>query len=45
VTDTRVTGDFDTAYEMEITSTMDPAPMPDMAKTTMKASMTRIGDC
>jgi hypothetical protein len=44
-TDTRITGDFNTAYTMEMTSTMDPAPagVPQPATTTIK--MVRLGDC
>jgi hypothetical protein len=45
VTDTRITGDFNTAYTMELKSTMDPAPMPDMAHTEMSVKAERLGDC
>jgi hypothetical protein len=44
-TDSKILGDFNTAYTMEMTSTMDPAPggMPQPSTTTIK--MTRLGDC
>jgi hypothetical protein len=45
VTDTRITGDFNTAYTMELKSTMDPAPMPEMAQTEMSVKAERLGDC
>jgi len=44
-TDMRVTGDFASKYTMDITSRMDPAPMPDMAETKMIMTAERIGDC
>jgi hypothetical protein len=44
-TDTRITGDFNTAYVMELKSTMDPAPMPQMAQTEMQIKAERLGDC
>jgi hypothetical protein len=45
-TDTRVSGDFNTAYTMETSSTMDPAPAglpPGPSQTSIK--MERLGDC
>lgn len=44
-TDTRITGDFNTAYVMELKSAMDPAPMPSMANTEMSVKAERLGDC
>lgn len=43
--DTKVVGDFNTAYTMEVTSSMNPAPtgMPNPSVTSIK--MERIGDC
>jgi hypothetical protein len=43
--DTKVVGDFTSAYTMEITSSMDPAPpgAPNPSVTTVK--MERLGDC
>jgi hypothetical protein len=45
VTDTRIVGDFNSAYTMDIMSTMDPAPMPGMDKTQMQIKAERLGDC
>ncbi len=45
ITDTRVTGDFSSKYTMDITSKMDPPPMPNMAEQKMTMSAERIGDC
>jgi len=45
VTDTRIVGDFNSAYTMELKSTMDPAPMPEMANTEMQIKAERLGDC
>ncbi len=44
-TDYAVTGDFGTAYTMQMTSTMDPSPpgLPSPSVTTIK--MERLGDC
>jgi hypothetical protein len=44
-TDYAVSGDFNTAYTMQMTSTMDPSPpgMPSPSVTTM--TMERLGDC
>ena len=44
-TDFTVTGDFNTAYTMQMTSSMDPAPpgMPQPSTSTIK--MERLGDC
>ena len=44
-TDFSVTGDFNTAYTMQMTSSMDPAPpgMPQPSTSTIK--MERLGDC
>lgn len=44
-TDFAVTGDFNTAYTMQMSSSMDPAPpgMPQPSTTTIK--MERLGDC
>jgi len=44
-TDTRVSGDFNSRYTMEVKSRMTPAPSPDMAETTMTMTAERIGDC
>ncbi len=44
-TDTRITGDFSSAYTMEITSSMDPAPMPAMAHSEMQIKAERLGGC
>jgi hypothetical protein len=44
-TDSRVTGDFASKYTMDITSKMDPAPMPSMAEQKMSVTAERIGDC
>lgn len=44
-TDSRVTGDFASRYTMDITSKMDPAPMPSMAEQKMSMTAERIGDC
>lgn len=41
----RVTGDFSSNYTMEITTTMDPAPSPQMAETRMTMTAERLGDC
>jgi hypothetical protein len=43
--DTKVIGDFNTAYTVELTSSMSPAPagMPSSSVTTIK--MERLGDC
>ncbi len=43
--DSRVTGDFSSKYTMEITSKMDPPPMPNMAEQKMIMTAERIGDC
>jgi hypothetical protein len=43
--DTRVTGDFSSKYTMEITSKMDPPPMPSMAEQKMTMTAERLGDC
>lgn len=45
VSDTRVTGDFDRRYTMEVKTRMTPAPAPSMAETTMTVTAERIGDC
>jgi hypothetical protein len=45
ITDTRVTGDFSSNYTMDITSKMDPPPMPNMAEQKMTMTAERIGDC
>ena len=44
-TDTRVTGDFASKYTMDITSKIDPPPMPNMAEQKMTMTAERIGDC
>jgi hypothetical protein len=44
-TDTRVTGDFNTRYVMDMTSTMDPPPAPGMGTRKMSIVSERIGDC
>jgi hypothetical protein len=43
--DTVVTGDFNTAYTMEITSTRDPAPRTAANPSVTKVTMERLGDC
>jgi hypothetical protein len=45
ITDFAVTGDFNTAYTMQMSSSMDPAPagMPQPSTTTIK--MERLGEC
>lgn len=43
--DTRVTGDFASKYTMDITSRIDPPPMPNMAEQKMTMTAERIGDC
>ncbi len=44
-TDSKITGDFNTAYTMEMSSSIDPAPpgMPNPSTTTI--NMVRLGDC
>jgi hypothetical protein len=44
-TDMRVTGDMNTKYTMDMTTSMDPPPMPSMAETKMSITMERLGDC
>ena len=44
-TDSRVSGDFSKKYTMEITSKMDPPPMPSMAEQKMTMTAERLGDC
>jgi hypothetical protein len=44
-TDMVVTGDMNTAYVMENTTTMEPAPAPNMGTMKMSAKAERIGDC
>jgi hypothetical protein len=44
-TETRVTGDFSSSYTMDITSRIDPPPMPNMAEQKMTMAAERIGDC
>jgi Protein of unknown function (DUF3617) len=44
-TDTRVTGDFKTKYTMDMTTRMDPPPMPSMAESKMSITMERLGNC
>lgn len=41
----RITGDFNSRYVTEVTTRMDPAPMPQMAQTKMTMTAERIGDC
>lgn len=41
----KVTGDFNSRYTTEVTTKMDPAPMPQMAQTKMTMTAERIGDC
>lgn len=43
--DTRVTGDFNSRYTMEVKTRTTPAPTPAMAETTMTMTAERIGDC
>lgn len=45
VSDTRVTGDFDSRYTMEVKTRMTPAPSPAMTGTAMTMTAERIGDC
>jgi hypothetical protein len=44
-TDMRVTGDFNTRYTMDMTSTMDPPPAPGMGTRKMSIVSERLGDC
>jgi hypothetical protein len=44
-TDMKVTGDFNTAYTMEMTSSMDPAPPGMPTPSTSTIQMERLGDC
>lgn len=44
-TDMVVTGDMNSAYVMENTTTMEPAPAPNMGTMKMSAKAERIGDC
>jgi hypothetical protein len=41
----KVTGDFNTAYTMEMTSSMDPAPPGMPMPSTSTIQMERLGDC
>ncbi|WP_292052313.1 MULTISPECIES: DUF3617 domain-containing protein [unclassified Brevundimonas] len=41
----RVSGDFNSRYTTEVTTKMDPAPMPQMAETKMTMTAERVGDC
>jgi hypothetical protein len=43
--DSRVTGDFSSRYTIDMTSKMDPPPMPSMAEQKMTITAERIGDC
>jgi putative hemolysin len=43
--DTRVTGDFDSRYTMEVKTRTTPAPTPSAAQMTMTMTAERIGDC
>lgn len=44
-TDTRITGDFSSKYTMDMTSKMDPPPMPSMTEQKMSIVSERIGNC
>lgn len=44
-TDTRVEGDMNTKYTMDMTTRMDPPPAPNMAEQKMSIVMERLGDC
>lgn len=44
-TDTKIVGDFNTAYTMEMTSSMDPAPPGVAQPSTTSIKMVRLGDC
>jgi hypothetical protein len=44
-TDYAVTGDFNTAYTMRMTSTMDPSPPGMAAPSVTTVKMERLGDC
>ncbi len=44
-TDTRVVGDFNTAYTMEMNASMDPAPPGVPNPSTTSITMERLGDC
>jgi hypothetical protein len=44
-TDTRVTGDFNTKYVMDLVTRLDPAPAPGMGEQKMSITAERIGDC
>ncbi|HEX5007199.1 MAG TPA: DUF3617 family protein [Hyphomonadaceae bacterium] len=43
--DSRVAGDFSSKYTIDITSKMDPPPMPSMAEQKITITAERIGDC
>jgi hypothetical protein len=44
-TETRVTGDFSSKYTIDMTSKMDPPPMPSMTEQKISIVSERIGDC
>ena len=44
-TDTRVTGDFNTKYVIDMIAKYDPAPAPGMGEQKMSITAERIGDC
>jgi hypothetical protein len=43
--DSRVSGDFSSKYTIDLTSKMDPPPMPSMAEQKMSITAERLGDC
>lgn len=43
--DTKITGDYNSKYTMEVVGKMDPAPMPQMAETSTTIVAERVGDC
>jgi hypothetical protein len=43
--DSHVSGDFSSKYTIEMTSKMDPPPMPSMAEQEMTITAERVGDC
>lgn len=45
ITDMRITGDMKTAYTMDMTITMDPAPTPALAIQKITVHAERLGDC
>lgn len=44
-TDSRISGDLGSAYTMDMTSKLDPPPMPSLAEQKISITAERIGDC